>query len=227
MASKIIVSDIDPNNLFAMFLYPFAYSKRLKETRFKQNWNLSHFEYCCLMMNWNGEGDPKQWIIQHMKHFVGPKYQRGNFSVFPAGTVMLAAPTGGNVVLTNHTFASTDTSNLVTSRAVFQSDGTLVHRDDGVDADVQAGEWADNEPSTIGANFEVRYTSVSKTGTAYNNPAEAADIWITIDAERTWGHRIVAKSSPASHSSSAIFELGADGAESADDSATLTISADN
>ena len=226
--SKMEVLSIDPNGLFAKFLYPKAFSTRLNETRFKQNWKLSKFEYACLMRNWNGEGNPLQWVAQYMKNFVGPRYQRGSVSAFvQAAAAQQGAGGGESVVLTNHTFSSSDPSNLVTSRAAFLSTGVLSHTDDGTPTAVQAGEWNDAEPSGTGADFEVRYTSASKTGDAYTTPAAAGDTWIRIDADRSWGHRIIAKGSPDTLSSTALFELGDYLASSADDSATLTITASN
>jgi len=227
MLSSITVLDITPNGLFSKFLLPSVFRKRIRETRFKQEWKMETELFNLLRMGWNGEDNPKKWYAQYSKRFNGPKYQRGNFSMFPAGSTAATAPTGGSVVLTNHSFSSSDFGNLVTSRAAFLSTGELSHTDDGTPTSVQAGEWHSDEPSSTGADYEVRYTSASKTGDAYTTPAAAGDTWIRIDAERSWGHRIIAKSSPDTLSSTATFELGDYLASSADDSATLTITAEN
>lgn len=170
----------------------------------------------------------RQWAMMNDRsRFKLRKFQVGSVSVWANAVNLGGGGGGGGVNLTNQTFASTDLGNLTTSRCVFQSDGTLVHDDNGTLSDQAAGEWHDDEDTTTGADYEVRYTSASKTGAAYTNPAAAGDTWIRIDADRSWGHRVIAKASPTTASSTATFELGDYLASSADDSATMTISATN
>lgn len=226
MKSRLVVSDISPGGLFERFVFPIAFRERIHETRFKQDWRLTKFEFACLKMGWDGEGDPKQWLTQFAKAFNGPKKQRGSIILSAFGVQTGAAPSG-SVALTNHTLSSVDLGNLVTSRAAFLTTGVFSHTDDGVPTAVASGEWHSDEPSTTGANYEVRYTSASKTGSSYTNPAAAGDTWIRIDLDRSWGHRIVAKSSPSAIGSGADFELGDYLASSADDSGNITITAEN
>jgi len=227
MASRVIIDGISPDGLFAKFTQPKAFRDRVRETRFKQDWRMPGWMYEILQLGWNGEGDPLKWLAMAMQSFKGPKYQRGMLSGMGVKRAILGGGGGGGVSLTNHSLSSTDTGNLVTCRVVFQSDGTLVHNDDGTLTDVAAGEWHTDEPSTTGADYEVRYTSASKTGDAYGTPAAAGDTWIRTDADRSWGHAIIAKAAPDSRNSSATFELGDNGTSSADDSATITLQAIN
>ena len=199
----MIVEDFDPEGLFAGMILPPRFRKRQSETRFIQRWKLTTAQYVAMMR----------------ERFVGPKYQRG--SIILASSSPSAIAFAGEINLTAHTLTSTALGLQVTSRVKFQTDGTLVHIDNGTDTDEASGEWHTAEPGTFGSLFEVRALLAGKVGTR-TAPAAADDIWITLDADRDWGNLRLAKHAPSTNTTSATFELGLDGVESAVDSAIIT-----
>ena len=219
--TRIQIAEFDPFGPFGMFFLPPRLIQRQKETRFKQEWNVTGAQYNQLMN--------ERYCVHSKRWMPLRKYQRGSVSVFAHGTIAAAGGGGGggDVVLTNHTLSSTDLGALVTCRVRFNSDGTLEHDDDGTIVDVQSGEWHVDEPSATGADFEVRYLSVGDSGDAYTAPAAAADTWIRIDVVRSWGLNIFAKFAPLSKTHTSTFEIGAYLASSADDSGVITLNADN
>ena len=116
MASRLQIEGISPDGIFSQFIFPEVFRRRIKETRFSQEWKVPGWKLRLLKMGWNGEGDPMAWLYHYMRSFNGPKYQRGMLSGFSVKRALVSG--GENVVLTNHTFSSTDLGNLVISRAV-------------------------------------------------------------------------------------------------------------
>jgi hypothetical protein len=156
--------------------------------------------------------------------FKGPKFQRGMLSGMGVKRAAWAAGDPGNVTISAHTLADNKFSaGTVDARIEWQTDGQLwAFRQQQSDFEYD-GEWWSNEPETsIGDDYECRHLSSGKTG-AYNATESAvADTWITITAARVWG---VTRSITGTTSCEATFEVGDDGAESADDSAIFTMSA--
>jgi hypothetical protein len=212
MGSQLIITGFDPNGPFGGLILPPSMRKRQRETRFVQEWKLTMQQYVALM-----------------NPFKGPRRQRGNFAMFPAGTTAgKHVVPAGNVVLNAHTgagqFEDTTPSGTAGCAASFETDGTLWERND-IEIDVeQSGEWWDNEPVTgVGDFYEVRALSTGKTGT-WSSQAASDDTWITITSTRQWK---VTKGSPnGSKTTTATFEVGPDGVESADDSAAITCRAE-
>lgn len=207
MASQLIITGFDPEGPIAGFVLPPQFIKRQRETRFKQEWRISRAMYQQIMGQWTG-----------------PKHQRGSVSVtaFVNAAQQGAGGVSGSVVITNHTLRHESTGNAVQPTMNWRSDGTFASR--GVP--VQSGEWHDGEPLTTGADWEVRQVNPS-FGDTYFQPAASINIWITIDVERTWALNITAKAAPDFKTHTSDFELGVDGAESADDSATIILEAQN
>lgn len=114
MRSEIIISNFDPQGPFAGLVLP--------------KWVLDVVRY----------NDTHRFKVREWK---GPRFQRGSVGVSVFANAAQQGAGGGAVELTNHTLSSFDFGALVTCRVVFQSDGTLVHDDDGTLTDVQAGEW--------------------------------------------------------------------------------------
>lgn len=194
--SQVIISSFDPAGPFAGLILPPCFRKRQSETRFRQEWRVTLAQY-----------------LQLMRGFTGPCRQRGSIILASSGAAGLGGPTG-NVVLTNHLDdyfgLQPDTG---TAGFSFQNDGGL---DRIEDANI-SGEWWSNEPqANIGDNYEVRALSAGKSGT-WTVSAAADNIWVTINALRTWYIQ-----SSGFKNTSATFEVGLDGVESALDSATLT-----
>lgn len=216
----IITRDSDPSGLIARLTMPPAFYQRVNETRFRQEWVLTPFQHLCLKLGWDGEGDPKHWM---MSVFKGPRFQRGMLSGMGNKRVV-GVPAGGSVVLTAHSKTSTRfTSGSTTASMEFENDGELWGRVTDSGGDTQyAGEWWSDEPeASIGSSYEVRNLSSGKTGT-FTTQAGADDVWVTISSTRIW---TVTRSANGSKSCTATFEVGPDGVESADDSAALTITA--
>jgi len=203
--SQVIATGFDPEGPFAGLLLPPRFRKLQSETRFKLRWTVTVAQYAALM-----------------REFVGPKRQRGIIQVAGGGT-MLPAVASGNVSITAHSLTdqrfSAGTSD---ARIQWQNDGQLwAFRVVGSDFEYN-GEWWTNEPETsIGNSYECRHISTGKTGT-FSVEAAVANTWITITSGREWG---VTRSVNGSKSCTATFEVGDDGAESADDSAVFTTTA--
>ena len=136
---------------------------------------------------------------------------------------MFGVPTGGQVVLNAHTVADTGFGANARAAISFRSDGLLRGERDNAPGNVDYnGEWWSLEPETgIGSSYEGRHLSTGKTGT-YSNEAAAADTWITFNLIREWD---VVQTTTGTKFCTATFEVGADGAESADDSAVITVTA--
>jgi len=225
MASRTIISDFEPDGLFEKIILPPVFRSRIRETRFKQEWKMPAWKYRILRMGWNGEGDPLKWLFQYMRGFKGPKFQRGNFAMFPVG--ITAVGDVGNVFLTNHGVTHTNGGGIARSGVEFTTDGGLDESEALVNVGlITSGEWHTNEPSATGSNYEVRARALGKVG-SWAVSAAADDTWIQISTDRGWSNVRVAKSSPGTTTTSATFELGDNGASSADDSATLTCNAVN
>ena len=193
--SQTIITGFDPEGPFAGLFIPPCLIKRQRETRFKQEWRLTLDQYAALM-----------------RGFVGPKRQRGSIIISTIG-VQQGGPSG-NVVLTAHTDAyfglQPDTG---TAGFSFQNDGGL----DRIEESNIIGEWWSNQPqANIGNSYEVRALSAGKTGT-WSAAAASDNIWTTITGIKTWSI-----TSSGFKDTSATFEVGLDGVESALDSATLT-----
>ena len=138
--------------------------------------------------------------------------QRGSIIMASMGTAK-----GGLVILTAHTDTQTRTFPAgAVAGFEFQRQGTLGRNEL---ADI-SGEWWDDEPeTTIGDSYEVRALSAGKVGVWDNIAAAADDVWITMTATRFWRNQRVGI---GTDTTSATFEVGKDGVESALDSATLT-----
>jgi len=216
----IITRDSDPAGLIARLTMPPAFYKRTNETRFRQEWVLTHFQHLCLRLGWDGEGDPRHWM---MSVFKGPKFQRGMLSGMGVKRAAWAAP-AGNVSITAHSLLdSRFDAGTCDARIQWQTDGQLwAFRQVGSDFEYDA-EWWTTEPETsIGDGYECRHISSGKTGTYNVAEAAVADTWITITSAREWGvQRVIT----GTKSCTATFEVGVDAAESADDSAVFTTSA--
>lgn len=205
--SQVIITGFDPVGPFAGLLLPFQFLKRQNETRFKQEWHLTITQY-----------------LQLMREFVGPRQQRGSIQMGAAGSMSVVGGVFGLVVVNAHAFESLATSGTALSGVEFQTNGEMYEtQDPGADVQ-QDGEWWSAEPITgIGNINEVRALSSGKVGT-WSNAAASDDAWITINSAREWN---VTKGAPVgSKSASATFEVGPDGVESADDSATISCLAD-
>lgn len=218
-AQSIITRDSDPAGLIARLTMPPAFYKRVNETRFKQHWHLTHFQYACLWFGWDGEGDPKHWM---MSVFKGPKYQRGVFGGVARRRVAAAAPPDSVGISAHSLHDERFNAGTVTAFIQWQNDGQLfAMRDVGSDFEYN-GEWWSGEPeASIGNSYEARHLSSGKTGTFSGSlEAAVADTWITITGNRNWGKT---RSGTGSASCTATFEVGDDGAESADSSAVFTV----
>ena len=221
-----IERDSDPRGLFAALTMPPAFYKRVNETRFKQEWRLSMFQYWCLKRGWSGFGDPWTFFRMYlalMKPFKGPKRQRGTFHMFPAGST--AVLNAGAVVFTGPKLI-VDTefspvSPVADARISFENDGELK----GVrlnQTDINyTGEWWSAEPEIgIGSSYAARYIS-GGSGT-WDTSAAAVNNWITISTTRQWG---VTRTATGSESANATFEVGPQPSGPADDSAAVTCTA--
>lgn len=217
MATQRIITDIAPGGFFEQAVMPPAFVKRRNATRFKQEWKLPRFLYRCLMMGWNGEGDPKAWAMRHVQTlrkqagFIGRR--RGAFD----------GGGGGSVVLTGHTLSDNDLSGTARAYWSFETDGTLWgYRN--VFSDVEySGEWWSLEPTAgIGSSYAVRHLSSGKSGTFNYIEAAVADTWATVSANRQWG---VERTTTGSTTCTATFEAGPAASGPADDSAILFASA--
>ena len=219
-----IERDSDPRGLFAALTMPPAFYKRVNETRFKQEWRLSMFQYWCLKRGWSGFGDPWTFFRMYlalMKPFKGPKRQRGTFHMFPAGST--AVLNAGGVVFSGPKLISDSrfTLGLADARIQFETDGELRGiKLNQTDIDY-TGEWWSAEPEIgIGSSYAARYIS-GGSGT-WTTSAAAVNTWATISTTRQWGH---SRSTNGTSSANATFEVGPTPSGPADDSAGVTCSA--
>lgn len=224
-ARTITERDSDPRGLIAALTLPPAFYNRINETRFKQEWRLTQFQYWCLKRGWSGFGDPwtffRIWLAS-IKPFKGPKRQRGNFAMFPAGTT--AAAGGGAVVLTGPKLISDSRFSLpgtADARISFENDGELKGvRLNTTDIDY-TGEWWSAEPEIgIGNSYAARY--ISGGSGVWDTSAATVNNWITISTTRQWG---VTRNTTGSESANATFEVGPTPSGPADDSAGVTCTA--
>ena len=197
IASRVTYEGLDPNGPLAGFVLP--------------TWALPVVRY----------NDRSRFKI---REFNGPRYQGGMLQGGSVKRTLAAGPTG-NVAISTHSVSDLDPGASATSGFQFRTNGEL-YEQDGAGFPVQfAGEWWSEEPDTgIGGSYEVRHLASGKTGTYNHLESATADTWITISSSRTWAVR---NSSGGTSTTAATFELGDDGAESADDSATLTATANN
>lgn len=192
MKSQTIVSGFDPNGPFGGLFLPPSFLKRIKETRFRQEWKLSLAQYAKMMG----------------RKF--PFYQRGTIGHFQSTIIPSSIP-GGNVVLNLHFFSFFNVSGTHNNDVRFGVDGSLDEVEDLSLID-QPGEWWDGQPqAAIGFQYEVRALSAGKVGT-WSTFAANDNTWITIDLSRTWG-----VTQDGEKLTSATFEIGPEGVESADD----------
>lgn len=192
--NTVSVHGYDPEGPFADLLLPPRFRARVKETRFKQRWTLTFAQYA-----------------QMMREFKGPKHQRGNLRLL----MRVLGGAGDMVVLTNHTDTDLVFSGTAIAGFRFSGGGTLLLVDD---ADPPGEWWSAGFTPAIGDDYEVRALSAGKVGT-WTNSGAADNTWVTMTAERRWD---VEQSSIGTKTTSATFEVGLDGVESALDSATLT-----
>ena len=193
--SHLIIRDFDPAGLFAGLILPPMFLKRCAETRFKQEWKLTLSQYTAMMHK-------------------GPKRQRGSIRLALAAT----AVTGGAVVVNTRFFAFNNVSGEHSDRVRFKTDGETTEVEDTTEIGGAGGEWWSAEPVTgIGSSHEVRALAAGKVGT-WTTSAAADDTWITMNANREW---LVTATGPTPKTTSATFEVGKDGVESAEDSATI------
>lgn len=204
MATRLSIEGLDPNGVFAEWVFPERFRKRVGETRFKQEWKMSLAQYVAMM-----------------REFKGPRKQRG--------IICAAAVFGGaRVVLTNHSLSQDNPSALCTSGPAFETNGTLneVGPEVTTFTAVQAGEWWSAEPETsIGSNYDVQRLSSGATGN-YSTTL-AADTWYQISEQRLWRVTVIAKNAPDIDTGSSTFEIRATGTGSALDSAVITAQATN
>lgn len=219
-----IERDSDPRGLFAALTMPPAFYKRVNETRFKQEWRLSMFQYWCLKRGWSGFGDPWTFFRMYlalMKPFKGPKRQRGTFHMFPAGST--AVLNAGQVVMSGTKLIVDQrfTAGTADARISFENDGELKGvKLNGTDLDY-TGEWWSLEPeSGIGSSYAARYLSGGSG--VWDTSAAGANSWITISGIRQWG---VTRTNTGSESANATFECGPQPSGPADDSAPVTCTA--
>ncbi len=201
MASRLEISGMDPNGLFARMTLPPRFRKRCKETRFRQEWKLTIDQY-----------------LQMMREFKGPKRQGGIIMAAMAHNV-------GRVKITDHTLAHTDVTGIGTNAESvmgFRADGTFYHqRSNAADIDpVGLGEWHTDEPSVTGADYEVR-EGPRGGADAWDFIAASPEVWVTLNVLRRWGVTRAHKNAPQFKSEEGDFELGLDGVESALDTAHI------
>lgn len=201
--AQTIVTGLDPNGVFAGLWLPPIFRKRQKKTRFRQEWQLTLEQYLAMM-----RGRP-----------IPPKRkQRGSIILSTCGVVS-GGGGGDSVVVNVHFFANAQASGTHTSAVRLKTNGELTGVTDGAEDGGAGGEWWSAEPvASIGDSYEVRALSSGKTGT-WSTAAAADDIWVTMTANREWE---VSATNPTGKTTSAVFEVGPDGVESADDSALIS-----
>lgn len=220
-----IFIDADPRGLIYAAVMPPLFTKRVRETRFKQRWKMCRWHFKLLMLGWNGEEDPIQFYVRrqqmmHARRFGNPKKQRGTFSMFPAGTTAAAAPSG-QVVITNKSYTDFGINETVSCDAQFQTDGEFwIQRLRNTDVQIN-GEWWSEEPETgIGSSYDVRTNGI--TGT-YDIAAASNTVWVQMNLTRTWG----VDAGPGFDVSTAVgtFEIRNTGSGGALDTANITTTA--
>lgn len=197
MASRAIITGFDPEGPFAGLLLPPAFRER---TRFRKEWVLTLEQYVAAML---GKPIPSR------------RKQRGSIML-----TLLGQPGGGQVVLSARTDSEFVISpSTATAGFNFRSTGVLGR----IAQSNINGEWWNQSPQTgIGSLYDVRALSSGKVGT-WDVSAAADNTWIQIGSTRTWS---ITQSGIGTRTTSATFEVGPTGAATADDSATLTASAE-
>lgn len=215
--TQAIVTGFDPDGPFAGLLLPPRFIKRQRETRFKQRWTVTSAQYAALMRE-GYELRLKRWVPM-------PNKQRGSIQMGSAGAHAAAAVSvpSGIVGLSAHTVTDQRfDAGTAEVQWQFLSNGQLwINRVVGSNSQPN-NEWWSLEPDTgVGVDYETRHLSAGKIGT-FSSEAAAADAWITIGSTRNWA---VTRTSTGTKSCTATFEVGDDGAESADDSAVFIATA--
>ena len=210
MSSKTVITDFDPNGAFAGLVVPPRFRDRQKQTRFKQRWVLTPYQYAALMA----------------ERFKGPAKQRGSIILAAFGVQMGGA--GGSVLLTGGSISKFLPGNTCFAGVRFNNDGGIDQR--GTSSTNYAawftGEWWTNEPDgTIGNSYDVRALS-GGSGT-WNQSAATDNTWIQISTNRLWSVDVLSKFSPDILIASRTFEIRDTGSGSALDSATISCTAEN
>jgi hypothetical protein len=90
---------------------------------------------------------------------------------------------------------------------------------------ITSGEWWSGEPDTgIGANYDVRYTSLS--GTAWDFQEASINTWVNCSTEAKY-RTVVTIMNPGTKSTTATFEISETTLASALDSASYTATCNN
>ncbi len=194
------LAGFDPEGPFAGLVLPPTFRKRQAETRFVQRWRLTLEQYAAMMA---GRPVPSK------------RKQRGSIIMSSMGVAQL----GDRVVLNDGGDADFC---VITCTALagfrFTNGGSLLYIDD---ADPTGEWWSAGFTPSIGDSYEVRATNT--LGDGWDTAAAVDDTWITMTAQREWS---VTTSINEVTSANAVFEVGPDGVEVADDSALLTATAE-
>jgi len=157
--------------------------------------------------------DTGQYAISH---FPGPKYQRGNFAMFPAGSTSITA-VGETLSLSS---ANNAAFNIDVSPPGPLDGGFGCLRDGTLDRTNSAGQvqinsstdWITPRNGTIGDGWEVKWNLL--TG-SFNDENFTEDTWTTISV--TGRGRYVGESTDTPASSSTFeFDIGEDGTSTSD-----------
>jgi hypothetical protein len=97
----------------------------------------------------------------------------------------------------------------------FNSDGSIDEQGAAISTfgQINAGEWQEDEPSSIGADFDIRCTVINDG--AWDTEAQTLNVWINLGTNRLWGVNILNSNSPTLATCNADFEIR--------DAATLAI----
>ena len=128
---------------------------------------------------------------------------------------------GAALKLSGETISNSET-NPTQGRAhvIFNSDGTVDKREGGTVSQIDSGtDWIIPN-SSADSIYEVRFTGL--TGDAFDVNAAAADTWIDLSANRTWGYT---RGTVGTNTGSATFEIRIGSSGSAQTSASYTLTA--
>ena len=149
--------------------------------------------------------------------FNGPKYQRGNFGMFPAGTTaILGSPTLGLASSNNAAF-NIDFSPPGALDAGF---GILRNGDhnrinsSGTNQINATTDWVKPDGATIGDSYEVIWNQL--TGSAINDESYTEDVWATINVGTGNGRYVGHSTAAAAVSRTFEIDIGDDGASTSD-----------
>ena len=204
MSSQLIIKGFDPEGAFAGMILPSCFRARQAETRFKQEWKI-----------------PRAIYLAMMNEFKGPKHQRGTLGI--GRGAWIGAVAGGFVSLNTHSFTELSPSANGQCAVRFETNGNLVNQNLVSSDNTFTDEWYSETTTGIGSGFEVRALSTGKTGT-WSSSGAADDIWVTISSVVEWN---VSTTSGNFKATTATFEAGQDGVESALDSAAITCTSDS